>query len=126
MKAQKTDNDLVVIARKQRNLLMVFCMYLLCVGLNVVLTNTPFALYSQLAIFAFAICVVCFCSILAFELFGKASASVLTILSLIPLLNLIAFLIVNTRANKILKSHGLRVGLIGANLSEIDSKAIDV
>jgi hypothetical protein len=42
---------------------------------------------------------------------------VLGVLALIPLVGLIVLLIVNGKATKILREHGVRVGLMGAKLS---------
>jgi hypothetical protein len=60
-----------------------------------------------------------FVFLLATKVYGTALGIVLGILTLIPCIGLIALLVINGKATATLKSHGVRVGLLGANLSEI-------
>ena len=54
---------------------------------------------------------------LATKLYGTAVGIVLGLLMLLPCIGLITLLIVNQKATSILKSHGIHVGLFGANTS---------
>ena len=117
-------SEILVVAKKQRNLLIAFFVYLMAIFAKVGLTKSgpggsEYDSIIQLAILPLGLAVVIFCAILAFKVFGKPAAILLTILCIIPLVNLIAFLVVNSRTNKIIKSHGFRVGLAGADINEI-------
>jgi phage-related protein len=60
-----------------------------------------------------------FIFMLATKLYGLGLGIFMAILTLIPCLGLIALLIVNGKATNVLKGQGIRVGLLGANPSEI-------
>ena len=117
-------SEVLVVAKKQRNLLIAFFVYLMAIFAKVGLAKSgaggsEYDSIIQLAIISLGLAVVIFCAILAFKVYGKLAAILLTILCIIPLVNLIAFLVVNSRTNKIIKSHGFRVGLAGADINEI-------
>ncbi|MBW0149558.1 hypothetical protein [Marinobacter arenosus] len=119
MESKESNSEVLVVAKKQKNLLVIFFIYLLCVGANVALKGSQLSLFAEIAVLVAGIGVVVLCSLLAFTIFRKPAAVLLTILSVVPLVNLLAFLVVNSRANKIIKSHGFRVGLAGADVREI-------
>ena len=56
---------------------------------------------------------------LATTVYGTAVGVILGVLILLPCIGLIVLLIVNQKATSILKSHGIHVGLFGANTSRI-------
>jgi hypothetical protein len=56
---------------------------------------------------------------LALRLYSPAAGIILGLLSLVPWVNLIILLVVNQKATKTLQSHGIRVGFLGANLSQV-------
>lgn len=56
---------------------------------------------------------------LSIELHGVGMGVLLGILTLIPCLGLIVLLIVNQQATSLLKKHRVRVGLLGANMSDL-------
>ena len=61
-----------------------------------------------------------FVFLLALRVYGGAAAGVfLGLLTLVPCIGLLVLLITNSKATGILKQNGIRVGLLGANLSEI-------
>ncbi len=62
-----------------------------------------------------------FVFMLAIRLFGTAAGIVLGILAIIPCIGLIILLVVSQRATSVLRSRGIRVGLLGANPSSIRS-----
>lgn len=53
-------------------------------------------------------------------LHNTAAAIVFTLIGLIPLLGLFAFLGVSNTATKFLREHGIQVGLLGADLSQFN------
>lgn len=57
--------------------------------------------------------------LLAVKLYGTALGIVLGILSLIPLIGLLVLLGVNGKATSVLRANGVKVGLLGARLSEV-------
>ena len=60
-----------------------------------------------------------FVFLLAMKTYGTGLGIVLGILSLVPLIGLIILLVVNGKATNILKQNGIKVGLLGANVSSI-------
>ena len=118
----ETESDkstLVLIAKRQRTLLIVFFIYILVVGASSAVTPDLKPLV-QLLILPIMVLIIIFTARLSFKLYGKIGASILTLLSIIPLINLIVVLIVNSKASKLIKKNGFRVGLIGASVKEIE------
>ena len=60
-----------------------------------------------------------FVFLLAMKVYSTAVGIVLGILTMIPCLGLIVLLIVNGKATAILKQNGIKVGLLGADLSQL-------
>ena len=60
-----------------------------------------------------------FVFMLAIKVYGTALGVLLGVLSLVPCIGLIVLLIVNGKATSVLKQNGIKVGLLGANLSVI-------
>ena len=57
--------------------------------------------------------------LLAIKVYSTGVGVLLGILTLIPCISLIVLLVVNGKATGILKQNGIKVGLLGANLSQI-------
>jgi hypothetical protein len=64
-----------------------------------------------------------FIFMLAISLYNVGLGVVLGVLTLVPILGLIILLIVNGKATKVLRQHGIRVGLLGANPAAIPTQA---
>lgn len=60
-----------------------------------------------------------FVFLLAIKIYSTGVGVVLGILTLIPCVGLVVLLIVNAKATRILKENGIKVGLLGAKLSQI-------
>ena len=56
---------------------------------------------------------------LAIRVYSTGVGILLGVLTLIPCISLIVLLVVNGKATAILKQNGIKVGLLGANLSEV-------
>ena len=56
---------------------------------------------------------------LALSVYNTGTAIVLGVLTLIPLVGLIVLLIINGKATNILRAHGLKVGLLGTDPSQL-------
>jgi hypothetical protein len=59
-----------------------------------------------------------FVFMLALKVSSMAAGIILGLLTLIPLIRLLALLIINQRATRLLNKHGYHVGLLGADLSQ--------
>ena len=60
-----------------------------------------------------------FVFLLAIKVYSTGIGVLLGILALIPCIGLLVLLVVNIKATGILKKNGIKVGLLGANLSKI-------
>jgi hypothetical protein len=72
-------------------------------------------LFLALAGFAVSITAAVFVFMLALSLYGTGVGIVLGILTLVPLVGLIVLLVINGKATTVLRHHGIRVGLMGAD-----------
>jgi hypothetical protein len=61
-----------------------------------------------------------FVFLLATKVYSQGLGILFGILTLIPCVGLIVLLIINAKATAVLKDHGIRVGLLGANMSDIE------
>lgn len=110
--------DLRTIARFQKGILVCILIYLLAV-------IGQFALPPELRIFmavgvmVFALAGAVFVFLLAIKVYGVGLGILLGVLSLAPCLGLIVLLLVNGKATNVLRQNGIKVGLMGANLSSI-------
>jgi hypothetical protein len=69
--------------------------------------------------FVVAITAAVFIFMLAISLYNTGVGVLLGILTLIPLIGLLVLLVVNSKATKLLREHGLKVGLMGAKLPKV-------
>lgn len=60
-----------------------------------------------------------FVFLLALKIYGTGAGIILAILTLIPCIGLLVLLVINGKATKILQENGIKVGLLGANPSNI-------
>ncbi len=65
-----------------------------------------------------------FTGMLSWTVYNKIIAIVLTLLFLVPVLNFLIILLVNSRANNLLKEHGFKSGLLGVNIKKIESAVL--
>jgi hypothetical protein len=110
--------DLRVVATRQKGLIFCILAYLLAVAAQFAL---PEELRLLAALFALAVVVaaVVFVFMMALELYGVGIGIVMGVLTLIPLVGLIVLLIINGKATKLLRRHGIKVGLFGADSRQI-------
>jgi len=83
--------------------------------------NPEIQLMLQILAICLVLAVVIFTARFVLLFYGKLGAIIMIVLSIIPLINLLVLLSANSRANKAIKNAGFRVGLIGANVKEIES-----
>jgi hypothetical protein len=109
--------DLKKVAKQQRTL--IYCILteiLLMVARIAVSGSIPMlGLLFALIYLGVAVTAAVFIFMLAISLYNVGLGVVLGILALIPLLGLLILLMVNGKATKLLRSHGVRVGLLGAD-----------
>jgi len=114
--------NILVIAKRQKSLLLTFLAYFLLAGYSGS-ADPQIKPFIQLLALPLMLAVVILTARLTLRLYGKVGATIMIILSIIPLINLVIVLIANSKANKLIKSKGFRVGLAGADTREIE-KAI--
>ena len=110
--------DLRQIAGLQRGIMICILVYLIAVVGQFALP-APMRLLVGLAMLAVGVVAAVFIFMLAIKLYSTGLGVLLGILTLVPIVALIVLLIVNGKATSLLRSHGIRVGLLGANPSEI-------
>ena len=110
--------DIRQIAQRQRALMFCILGYL---GLVVVQFAFPpeLRMFLGLAALAVSVTAAVFVFMLALSLYGTGVGILLGILTLVPLLGLLVLLIINGKATTILRQHGLKVGLLGADVSHL-------
>ncbi len=111
-------DDLRSVAKFQKGILVCILIYLVAVIGQFAL---PPELRSLVGIGVLLVGLVgaVFVFLLAIKTYGTGLGIVLGILSLVPLIGLMILLMVNGKATNILKRNGIKVGLLGANVSSI-------
>ena len=114
----KSREHILGVAKAQRGVLVCILLYLgAAIGSAVAPPEVQFIL--GLAFLIAAIAGAVFVFMLSVRVYGTGMGIFLGLLTLVPLLGLLVLLIVNSKATKILKEHGIKVGLLGANTSKI-------
>ncbi|MHB1037970.1 MAG: hypothetical protein ACYC35_26375 [Pirellulales bacterium] len=110
--------DLRSIASYQKGILVCILVYLVTVIGQFVLPEGIW-LFVALGVFAVGIAGTVFVFLLAMKVYSTGVGILLGILSFIPCVGLLVLLAVNGKATTILRANGIRVGLLGARLSDI-------
>jgi hypothetical protein len=100
----------------QKVILLCILAYLAAVVVSIVLPPELRILVS-LGMIGVSIASTVFVFLLAMKVYSTGMGVLLGILTLIPCIGLIVLLIVNGKATSVLRAHGYKVGLLGANLS---------
>jgi hypothetical protein len=79
-------------------------------------------LFLGLAALAVSITAAVFVFMLAMSVYNTGTGIVLGILTLIPCVGLIVLLIINGKATNVLRAHGLKVGLLGADPAQLPQR----
>lgn len=112
--------NLLTVGSRQKALLRALLVYLLVIVGSVFLPSVRE--FEQLLLLLVGIAIVYLTARLCWALYGRGSAIVLTLLSCIPYVNIVIILLASGKATKILKGKGFKVGLLGANLSEVEAR----
>ena len=110
--------DLRTIAVRQRAIMYCILGYIAMVVAQFVV---PPQLQIVPALFAIAMSLTAavFVFMLALSLYNTAVGIILGILTLIPLIGMFVLLVINGKATTVLRRHGIKVGLMGANARQI-------
>lgn len=113
-----TREDLRSLARYQKGLLV--CIALYVIGLLIDLVMPPgIRGFVGLGVFAVVLAGTAIVFLLATKAYSPAVGILWGVLVLIPCVGLLVLLTINGKATRLLKQNGIRVGLMGAKLSEI-------
>jgi hypothetical protein len=110
--------DLKKVAQYQKAILTCILLYLLAV-FGQFLLPPQFRPLLGLGVIIVGLVSTIFVFMLALKIYSTATGVILGILALVPCLGLIILLVINSKATKILTENGIKVGLLGANVSRI-------
>jgi len=110
--------DLRSVALYQKGILVCILIYLIWIVVRFVVPP-ELAMILSAGVLVVGIVGTVFVFLLAIKVYSTALGILLGILTLIPCLGLIVLLIVNGKATGVLRQNGIRVGLMGARLSDI-------
>jgi hypothetical protein len=114
-------NDLREIAVRQRAIMLCILGYFVLMLCQFIPVSDPLRGLLVVAAIAVSITGMVFVIMLSIAVYNTGAGIALGICTLIPLVGLIILLIVNGRATSVLRQHGIHVGLMGANKSQIPS-----
>lgn len=112
-------DELREIARSQRAILLCIVGYAVLVAFQMYSPQQLKALVGLAAI-GVSITATVFVFLLATKVYERTTGIILGVLTLIPCVGLLVLLRVNAKATSVLRSHGIRVGLVGADASDIN------
>jgi hypothetical protein len=118
-------DDLRSVAKSQKVILVCILAILVCVLIQLVAKFAQFALPLEVSallgivLLFFNLVGAVFVFMLAIKVYGNGLGIVLCILCLVPCINIIVLLVVNGKATGVLQQNGIKVGLLGANISTI-------
>lgn len=110
--------DLVKVAKYQKGILVCILVYIVAVA-------GQFALPPQLrpllglGVLAVGLIAAVFTILLAMKTHGTLLGIILGLLCIVPILGLLILLVVNQKATTVLQCNGIKVGLLGADLSSL-------
>lgn len=114
-----TRADLLKVAQYQKGILVCILIYMFAVAGQFVLPPQVRPIVG-LGVLAVGLVAAIFTVLLAMKTHGTVLGIILGILCLVPLLGFLILLVVNQKATTVLQLNGIKVGLLGANLSAIE------
>ncbi len=117
-RADELDKVLQV-AKRQKALIYTFLAYFFAAALQGLLPQ-EIKVIASLIVFPVWIAIIILNARLCLKVYGKFTAVLLIILGIIPLINFLVVLAASSRANKLIKTAGFKVGFMGASIKEID------
>lgn len=106
------------IAGHQKVIILCVLIYLCLIPLQIVLPE-DLSRFLWVALIPLGLTAAVFIFFLATNICSQSMGILLGILTLVPCVGLVVLLIINQKAVTILREHGIRVGLLGANSSDI-------
>jgi hypothetical protein len=113
-----TREELRQVATYQKGVLLCILIQLVAIVAQV-FVPPEIRLLVSLASLVVGLAATVFVFLLAIKVYSTGLGVLLGILTLIPCVGLLMLLFVNGKATSVLKQNGIRVGLLGANLSEV-------
>lgn len=110
--------DLKKVAVYQKGIMICILIYLLAV-ITQFLLPAEMRVFLQLAVLIVGIVGMVFVFLMSTQIYGVVLGIFLGLATLIPCIGLLVLLMVNGSATRILKENGIRVGLMGADMSQI-------
>jgi hypothetical protein len=111
--------DLRSVAKYQKGVLVCILIYLVAVIFRFALPPEAQPILIVGVVVLLLVAGTTFVFLLAIKVYGTRVGILLGILTLIPLVSLIVLLRVNAKATSVLRQNGIKVGLLGADLSQI-------
>lgn len=112
-------NKVLKVAKRQKALVYTFLVYFFTAAITQGLLATELKAIGSLIMLPLWLAMIIFNARLCWMVYGRFAAVLMIILGIIPLLNLLAVLAASSRANKLIKAAGFKVGFMGANTKEI-------
>ena len=110
--------DLRSVAKYQKGILVCILIYLIAVFGQFAVPEEARAIV-RFGVLGVGLVGTVFVFLLAIKVYNTVVGVLLGILTLVPCVGLIVLLVVNGKATAVLKQNGIKVGLLGANLSQI-------
>ena len=108
------------IATYQRGVLLCIAAYLIAVVVQFILPADLRPVIGLIVAVPAVLAATVFVFLLSIKVYSQGAGIILAVLTLVPCIGLIVLLVINAKATSILKGHGISVGLLGANLSDIE------
>ena len=115
---QAKESDLqyiLTIAKRQKVLIYLSLLYLVLGVFNTSIDRD----LSRFLIGILTLAFIIFGTHLYWRLYSKSGAVIRIIVSILPFMNILILLMASSKVNKLIKNHGFKVGLGGANIKEI-------
>jgi hypothetical protein len=116
--APPPSTNLRQVASRQRAIMLCILGYIAAYVL-MFLTPSPINLVFAVAVIGLSITAAVFVFMLSLSVYNTTVGIVMGILTLIPIVGLITLLIINGKATRTLRAHGIHVGLRGANPKQV-------
>lgn len=110
--------DVRSVAVYQKGILVCILIYLVAVFLQLAVPPEV-RIILALGVLCVGLVATVFVFLLATKVYSTGLGILLGLLTLVPCLGLLVLLIINAKATGILRQNGLKVGLLGANLSDV-------
>jgi hypothetical protein len=118
-------DDLRKVAGYQKGILVCILIYLVCVALQFALPANA-RLFVALGVLVVGVAATVFVFLLSIQVYSTGLGILYAILTMVPCVGLLMLLIINGKATTILRNNGIPVGFLGADLSRIYCRVLEV